>query len=248
MLPTLKRLGFASLACTFLLIAGQAGAQTPHKPEKPGKPDKTQPAAPVQPSPTQQPAPQAVHVDLSPTQNDWTKICGHDQNANKDICYTTRDFTAKPDQPPVLALAVFDISGEDTRPVRLVLPLGLMIRPGFRFSLDKGAEANGYFEMCLPNGCFAEAKVNKALVDQMKKATTLNVTVRNQSGVEVAFSVPLAGFDKSYDGPAVDPKVIEEQQKKFQEELQKRAEEERKRIEAAKQNGAPQPTPPAPSK
>lgn len=240
---TLKRLGFASVACVFLLIAGPAGAQ--HKPKPAPQP---QTPAQQQPQTQQQQQPQSVHVDLLPTQNEWTKICGHDQAANKDICYTTRDFTAKADQPPVLALAVFDVAGEDVRPLRLVLPLGLMIRPGFHFSVDKGAEAAGAFEMCLPNGCFAEARVPKTTIDQMKKATTLNVAVRNQAGIEVSFAVPLAGFEKAFEGPAVDPKVIEEQQKKFQEELQKRAEEERKRLEAAKQQNATQPqTPPAPA-
>jgi hypothetical protein len=38
-------------------------------------------------------------------------------------------------------------------------------------------------------------------------------------------------FAKAYDGPATDPKVFEEQQKKLQDELQKRAEEARKKLE-----------------
>jgi hypothetical protein len=53
----------------------------------------------------------------------------------------------------------------------------------------------------------------------------------------------VAGFGRAFDGPAIDPKVLEEQQKKLQEELQKRAEEERKRLEAAKSGQAPAPAP-----
>ena len=56
--------------------------------------------------------------------------------------------------------------------------------------------------------------------------------VKNQFNNEIAFTLPLAGFGKSYDGAAIDPKVLEEQQKQLQDELQKRAEEERKRLEA----------------
>jgi len=234
---TLKRLGFAGLACTLLLTAGQADAQSPQHNKPAAKPAQAAPPAPQ--APAQQPAPQnSVHIELSPSQNDWTKICGHDQAANKDICYTTRDFTAKPDQPPVLALAVYDVAGDDTRIVRLLLPVGLMLRPGFRFAVDKGATSEGAFEICFPNGCFAESRVKGNVIDQIKKGTTLNISVRNQGNAEVTFGVPLAGFDKAFDGPAVDPKVLEEQQKKFQEELQKRAEEERKRLEAAKQQSA----------
>lgn len=247
---TLKRLGFASLACLLLLTAGQANAQ--HKNAKPAQPaaPPAQEQAPQQAP--QQPAPNSVHLNLSPTQNDWTKICGHDQAANKNICYTTRDFTSKADQPPVLALAIYDVAGDDTRIVRLLLPVGLMLRPGFRFSVDKGATSEGSFEICFPNGCFAEARIKGTQLNEIKKGTTMNISVRNQGNAEVQFAVPLAGFEKAFEGPAVDPKVLEEQQKKFQEELQKRAEEERKRLEAAKQNpaapAAPAPAAPQPSK
>jgi hypothetical protein len=82
----------------------------------------------------------------------------------------------------------------------------------------------------------------------MKKATTLLILVKNARNEEVDFNLPLAAFGEAYDGPAIDPKVLEEQQKKLQEELQKRAEEERKRLEAsqpAATGGAALPTPPA---
>jgi hypothetical protein len=71
----------------------------------------------------------------------------------------------------------------------------------------------------------------------MKKGTTLSIAVRNQANNEVTFGVPLADFGTAFDGPAVDPKVLEDEQKKFQSELQKRAEEERKKLEAEKQGG-----------
>ncbi len=70
------------------------------------------------------------------------KVCGHDQGANRDVCYTTRDFSAQPNQPPVIAVAIYDINGEDTRIVRLLMPVGLMLRPGFRFWIDKAASPN----------------------------------------------------------------------------------------------------------
>jgi len=50
--------------------------------------------------------------------------------------------------------------------------------------------------------------------------------------------VPLAGFGKAFDGPAMDPKVLEEQQKKLQSELEKRSEEMRKKLET-QQGAAP---------
>ncbi len=200
-------------------------------------------AVPVAPSasPAGQPQSGSGHLDLVATQSDWTKVCGKDQTAGKEVCYTTRDFSAAPSQPPVLALAVYDVKGDDTKIIRMLMPIGLMLRPGFRFSVDKGASTDGAFEICFPNGCFAEAKVKTATTDSMKKATALNVSVRNQKNEQVDFSVPLAGFGKSFDGPAIDPKVLQEQQQKLQAELQKRAEDERKKLES-QQPAAQSPT------
>ncbi len=237
---SLRFLGTAA-SLSVLLFASPAAFGQAKKPAQPAPAPAQQPA-PAQPAQQPSGAPAAppqqaqgpVKLDLVPTQNDWTKVCGHDQAANKDICYTTRDFSAEAGKPPVLALAVYDIKGDDTRILRLLVPVGLMLRPGFRFSIDKGQAHDGAFEICFPNGCFAEAKINGAAVDQMKKASTLSVAVKNQVNNEVTFVVPLAGFGKSFDGPPIDPKVLEEQQKKLQEELQKRAEEERKRLEAGK--------------
>lgn len=227
---SLKSRALACLAGCFMLVGGHAFGQAK-------KPATSAPAQPAQSQPAQPQQPQGP-ITLLPTQNDWTKVCGKDQAANKEICYTTRDFSAQADQPPVLALAVYEVKGEDTRIVRLLMPVGLMLRPGFRFNVDKGEAQSGGFEICFPNGCFAEARVKGTTLAELKKGTNLNVSVKNQVNNEITFAVPLTGFAKAFDGPPVDPKVLEEQQKKLQEELQKRAEEERKRLEAAKPEAA----------
>jgi invasion protein IalB len=238
---SLKRLGAAGLA-SLLLFAGTGAFAQAKKPAQPAPaaPAQAQPAQPAQDqaAPAQQQPQGPVKIDLVPTQNDWTKVCGRDPAANKEICYTTRDFSSQAGQAPVLALAIYDIKGDDTRIVRLLVPVGLLLRPGFRFAIDKGATLEGSFEICFPNGCFAEAKVKGATIDQIKKGSILSVAVKNQVNNEITFAIPVAGFGRAFDGPPIDPKVLEEQQKKLQEELQKRAEEERKRLEAAKPDAA----------
>lgn len=199
----------------------------------------------------QQQQPQGpIAAELVAVQPDWTKVCGSDPATKKEMCYTTRDFgvSAKEGEAPqpLLALAVYDPKSEDQKIIRLLLPPGLMLKPGFRFSIDKGPAESGAFEICFPNGCFAEAKVKKAAVDGMKKAEKMTVVVKNQANAEVTFYLPLANFGKAFDGPAIDPKVLEEQQKKLQEELQKKAEEERKKLEAQK-GAAPAAPAPAPA-
>lgn len=213
------------------------------------------PAAPRagQPAPAQQPAqppagqagqagtgPTVVQVKPEPSQTTWTKVCGKDQAANKEICYTTRDFVSDQGQP-VLAVAIYDVKGDANKIVRFLMPLGLLLQPGIRFGVDTAQPTPGRFAICFPNGCFAEAQVKDDFINAMKKGTTLSISVQNQGAREVSFAIPLTDFAKGFDGPAIDPKVLEDQQKQLQDELAKRQEELRQRLGAggAAAPGAP---------
>ncbi|ACA20579.1 Invasion associated locus B family protein [Methylobacterium sp. 4-46] len=213
---------------------------------QPKKPAPAQPAAPAPAAPApqgaapQQTGPQIVTVKSEPSQTEWTKVCGKDQGSNAEVCYTTRDFVSEQGQP-VLAAAIYDLKGAqgNVRVARFLLPLGLLLQPGILFSVDQGQSTPGKYAVCFPNGCFAEvAGLKDDLIAALKKGTTLNLTVQNQAQRPVTFAVPLAGFGKAFDGPPIDPKVLEEQQKKLQSELERRSEEMRKQLEAQK-GGAP---------
>jgi invasion protein IalB len=225
----------------------QTQPQTP-RPQRPA----AQPAAPAQPAPQQQaPAqnnqaaqqaqtgPLVVAVKAEPSQAEWTKVCGRDASNATEVCYTTRDFVSDQGQP-VLAAAVYDIKGpQSQKVVRFLMPLGLLLKPGIRFAVDQAAPVAGGYTICFPNGCFAETVgLKDDIVTAMKKGTNINVSVQNQVGREVTFAVPLAGFGKAFDGAPIDPKVLEAQQKRLQDELEKRSDELRKRLEQSAAPGA----------
>ena len=97
------------------------------------------------------------------------------------MCYTTRDFGQAADQPPTLAIAVYQMANEERRIARFLLPVGLLLRPGFRLMIDKGEPIEGHFAICFPNGCFAEAELNNTTLATLKKSPTASVIVRNQA-------------------------------------------------------------------
>ncbi|MCJ2122148.1 invasion associated locus B family protein [Methylobacterium sp. J-077] len=240
-------LGLAGLGLAAAPALSQAKKPAAPAPTAPAPAAPSTPAANTPAGAAAQTGPQIVTVKSEPSQADWTKVCGKDQGSGTDICYTTRDFVSDQGQP-VLAVAVYEMKNaaqkQEVRVVRYLLPLGLLLQPGIRFNVDGQAGTPGRFAVCFPNGCFAEAGgVEAGVVAAMKKGTTLNVSVQNQTQREVTFAVPLAGFGKAFDGPAIDPKVLEEQQKKLQAELEKRSEDMRKKLEqqggAAPAAGAP---------
>ncbi|QRE74463.1 invasion associated locus B family protein [Methylobacterium aquaticum] len=233
--PNQAAIAFALAGLGLGLAAAPALAQ-PKKPAAPA-PAPAQQAAPA--AQAQQTGPMVVQVKPEPSQTDWTKVCGKDQGSGSEVCYTTRDFVSDQGQA-VLAVAVYDMKGpQGTKVVRFLMPLGLLLQPGIRFTVDNGQPTPGRYAVCFPNGCFAEAPgLKDEVVAAMKKGTTLHVSVQNQMQREVTFAVPLAGFGKAFDGAPIDPKVLEEQQKKLQAELEKRSEEMRKQLE---QKGAAAP-------
>jgi len=241
--PNQAAIAFALAGLGLGLAAAPALAQ----PKKPAAPAPAAPAAPAAQGQQQQTGPMVVQVKAEPSQADWTKVCGKDQGSGNEVCYTTRDFVSDQGQA-VLAVAVYDMKGpQGTKVVRFLMPLGLLLQPGIRFTVDNGQPTPGRYAVCFPNGCFAEAPgLKDDVVAAMKKGTTLNVSVQNQMQREVTFAVPLAGFGKAFDGAPIDPKVLEEQQKKLQAELEKRSEEMRKQLE--QKGGAAAPAAAAPAK
>jgi invasion protein IalB len=208
-------------------------AQTP-----PAKPKAAKPAAPAKPAPAAQ-APAAAAA--APAQNGqqpnlmyspWIKICNKasDKNA-KTICVTAKDGRLE-NGMPVTAVALIEPEGEARKLLRVTVPLGMQLQHGTRLIIDQDNPSTAPYFMCFPNGCMADYQADDALVAKLKKGHTITVQAINMQGQQVSLPLPLADFAKAHDGPATDPKVFEEQQRKLQEELQKKAEEARKKLEA----------------
>ncbi|MDE3174497.1 MAG: invasion associated locus B family protein [Pseudomonadota bacterium] len=187
-------------------------------------------------------APQPIKLDLIPLQAPWTKVCQKDPTGAKEFCRTIRAFGQSADQPPTLAMAIDAMSGDEKKIVRMQLPEGLLLRPGFRLVMEKSEPVDGRFSICAAGSCFAEADINNAQFGVLKKAQIASIVVRNQVGAEVTFNIPMHDFAAAIDGPAVDPKKIEEQNKALQDQLEKKAKEQREQIE--KQQPAPAPAAP----
>jgi invasion protein IalB len=224
----LTRFGVLALASVFGVTL--ALAQSP------------KPAPPAAGAPS---GPQPIKLDLIPMQAPWTKVCQKDQSGAKEFCRTIRAFGQAADQPPTLAMAIDSMTGEDKRIVRMQLPEGLLIRPGFRLLLEKLDPIDGRYSICAGGSCFAEAEVTGPAIAALKKVAIASVVVRNQVGAEVTFNVPMHDFAASYDGPAVDPKKIEEQNKALQEQLEKKGKDLREQIEKTQPSAAASPSPSA---
>jgi invasion protein IalB len=240
------RTGAAALAMS-VAVAGAAVAQQQTPPAKPALPGA--PAAPGQAAPGQ-PAPPSK-VDLVSPEPQWAKFCAKDP-AGRDACATMRDFSTSADQPPMISINLFDVAGEERRKLRfLILPIGMLLKPGFRVVIDKNEPIEGKYDMCFQNACSAEIDIGAKTLETLKKGQNMAVVMRvpggDVSGRELTFTIPLKDLGPAFDGKPTDPKVLEQQRQALQSQLQKKAEEQRKALEQQQSGAAAAPAAPAPA-
>jgi invasion protein IalB len=169
----------------------------------------------------------------------WTKFCGKDnQQGAKETCLTVKEARLETGQF-LAGAALIEQEGEARKIFRVTLPLGMQLPQGTRVVVDQDQPITGRYVVCLQNGCMADFEVNADFVGRLKKGQGLLLQGINLPGQAASYPIPLTDFAKANEGPATDPKVFEEQQKKLQDELQKKAEEARKRLERPGAPAAP---------
>jgi invasion protein IalB len=229
----------------------------PSRPPAPATPKPAAPAAAAQKPAAAAPQAQAAAPGANPgipplIYMPWQKFCAKGEEPNaKQVCFTGKDARTE-DGRPVVGVVLIEPDGEPVKVFRITMPLPVRLLNGARIVIDKEPPFGPvpYFT-CFPNGCVAEFDgsigfpQNMTMADfitRLKKGQTLGLQAVNLAGNEFTLPLPLTdntgnSFVKANEGPPTDPKVLEDQQKKLQEELQKRADEARKKLES--QGGAP---------
>jgi invasion protein IalB len=223
---TIAPFGVAAISAA-MLAAGMVGALAQTK-------DKAAPAqkgAPAAKSGPAEGAPQTQQAVAIPSP--WTKICSRDPQANKEVCLVAQDIRAETGQF-LASVAVREVEGEPKKQFIIAVPPGMQLQPGMRVVIDKNEPMPARYSICFPNACYGDMDVDAKFVDVMKKGQALTVQAINQVGRTVNFTLVLKDFTKAYEGPPVDPKEVEEQQRKLREGMQKQADEVLKKLESQK--------------
>jgi invasion protein IalB len=219
------------LAAAALFAAPAALAQQPPKPA--GKPTAPKQPPAAQQQPQQPPAqPQQAGAADQPQlmYSPWMKVCGKGPDTNnKQVCVITKDGRLE-NGMPVAVVQLFEPEGEQ-KVLRVTVPLGMQLQQGTRMVIDQEQPQQQPYRICFPIGCMSDYPVTDEMIGKMKKGQNIVIQAINMQGTPISLPLPLGDFAKAYEGPATDPKVFEEQQRKLQEELQKKAEEARKKLE-----------------
>lgn len=230
---TLAAAGLAlgmTLALTHSTLAQQPAAPAKKAPAKPApapQPQATAPAAPASPQ-------------LPPLMySSWVKLCQKGpETDNKQVCVVHKDGRMETGMPAVMA-EFLQVEGAKER-LRAYVPLAITVHlaEGTRVLIDQTPLATAPYVTCIQLGCFAEYEASPEIITKMKTGQMMTIQAYLMNGSIIDLPLPLSDFAKAYDGPATDPKVIEEQQRKLQDELQKKADEARKKLESQQPSAA----------
>jgi invasion protein IalB len=85
---------------------------------------------------------------------------------------------------------------------------------------------------CYASGCTGTLEINDALVQRMKRSSSVTLEATTTDHGRISLSFPLADFTQAYDGPGTEPKVYEEfvSEEKMKERMQQE-EEQKKALE-----------------
>jgi len=182
----------------------------------------TQQAAPAE---TVQNGQQQVQLIVSP----WARYCAKgltEQSSEiraKEVCFTAADGHLTSGQKLVIALLI-EPAGDNTKLLRVTLPLGVALVPGARIVIDKKEAMTAPYIACLPrSGCMADYKADADLIEKLKKGQSLAIQAFDR-GKPISFTLPLTAFAEAYDGPAGDATGLNELQEGLPNELQSHSE------------------------
>lgn len=195
-----SRLSMPVMVALAVTIGPHAFAQQP--PTNP-------PVSPTQAAPaeTVQNGQQQVQMIFSP----WARYCAKDPAGKSakiganEVCFTAADGHLASGQKLAIALLI-EPMGDDTKLLRVTLPLGVALIPGVRIVIDEKEAMTAPYVACLPkNGCMADYKADADLIEKLKKGQSLAIQAFDK-GKPISFTLPLTGFAKAYEGlPATPP-------------------------------------------
>ncbi len=205
-------LGVGAAALALALVAPETMAQQA-QPKSSAAPKNSAPATAATPS-----AGQAA-------QDAWVKLCmSNEQTAGKEICLINHEGLEPNTGMVLIAAAVRKAEGDEKQQLLIRVPTAyaLVIPAGVQIRIDEEKPIQLQYSICFPTSCQVQMELTDDLYNKMRSGKQMVVAAMNIQQKTMGFPVPLTGFSKAYDGPAVDNQKYEEQRRQLMEVFRKR--------------------------
>jgi len=230
--------------------------------------------APAKPAKKATPPPAAAAPSGSPSgsKNSWVKLCekkplgtmykdGKEELRYATYCLTQHERIDGNTGHSVVTAGVRQMEGESSQYFMVMVPLGMMLKPGMRAVLYpkdlwekvqknetvddsklKGLKLE--YTLCHGGGCTAEADATPELINDLKRFGGMVVFAINSKGDATPFPVAFAGFEQAYAGNPADPQQYAAGRRALMQMIAQRQQEQ---AEQQKKQGQQAPAAPAPA-
>ena len=155
----------------------------------------------------------------------WVKLCmKNDQTGAKEICLVNHEGLEPNTGMVLIAAAVRKAEGDDKQQLLIRVPTAyaLVIPAGVQLRIDEEKPIQLQYSICFPTSCQVQMELTAELFEKMRSGKQMVIAAMNIQQKTMGFPVPLTGFSKAYDGPAVDNAEYEAQRSKLMEMFRKR--------------------------
>jgi invasion protein IalB len=134
------------------------------------------------------------------THGAWSVICSTAENGACAMEQAGKDGEGK----DVMLARIARIKPRDTPQgsvdtvITVLVPLGVMLKPGLGVQIDSGEATRGAYELCDRNGCVLQSPMPAAMVSSMKKGVTAKFTMVAPPNKEIVSSLSLSGFTAAF--------------------------------------------------
>lgn len=207
--PSLLRTSLAVLLATALSLpalatSAQAQAQQPGaRPAQsapvpqPPKPNTTTPGVQTQQPASQPPKPPG---NVRENHGAWSIICDRPAGASADQCALMQNVIAE-DRPEVgLSVVILKTADRKARILRILAPLGVLLKDGMELYVDNNNIGRAYFTRCFSEGCYVEVEIDEELMRILRAGKAAVFALRESADQDrVGIPIELTGFGEGYD-------------------------------------------------
>lgn len=146
----------------------------------------------------QQPAPQPGTARSN--HGAWAVICDKPAGASEEQCALMQNVIAD-DRPEVgLSVVVLKTADRKSRILRILAPLGVLLKDGMELYIDNNNIGRAYFTRCFSEGCYVEVDIDDELLKVLRAGKAAVFALRESVDQDrVGIPIELTGFADGYD-------------------------------------------------
>jgi invasion protein IalB len=130
----------------------------------------------------------------------WSIICDRPAGASAEQCALMQNVIAE-DRPEVgLSVVVLKTADRKARILRILAPLGVLLKDGMELYVDNNNIGRAYFTRCFSEGCYVEVEIDEELMRILRAGKAAVFALRESADQDrVGIPIELTGFGPGYD-------------------------------------------------